>query len=32
VAISGLYSSTLKKAEQAEQVLQEILETVPVPV
>jgi len=32
VAVGGLYSSTLKKAEQAEQIIQEILDTVPVPV
>ncbi len=30
VAVNGLYSSTLKKAEQAEQVIQEIVDTVPV--
>ncbi len=32
VVVSGLYSSTLKKSEQAEQVIQEIVETVAVPV
>ncbi|MEY2413904.1 MAG: MoxR-like ATPase [Acidobacteriaceae bacterium] len=32
VVVNGLYSSTLKKSEQAEQVIQEIVETVPVPV
>ena len=31
VVVNGLYSSTLKKSEQAEQVIQEIVETVPVP-
>ncbi|HEV2117222.1 MAG TPA: MoxR family ATPase [Terriglobales bacterium] len=32
VVVNALYSSTLKKTEQAEQVLKEIVETVPVPV
>ncbi|MDP9160265.1 MAG: MoxR family ATPase [Acidobacteriota bacterium] len=32
VVVNGLYSSTLKKSEQAEQVIQEIVETVPVPI
>ena len=32
VVVNGLYSSTLKKSEQAEQVIQEIVESVPVPV
>ncbi len=32
VVVGGRYSSTLKKSEQAEQVLREIVETVPVPV
>jgi MoxR-like ATPase len=32
VVVNGLYSSTLKKSEQAEQVLQEIVDSVPVPV
>jgi MoxR-like ATPase len=32
VVVSGRYSSTLKKSEQAEQVIQEIVESVPVPV
>ena len=32
VVINALYSSTLKKTEQAEQVLKEIVDTVPVPV
>jgi MoxR-like ATPase len=32
VVMNGLYSSTLKKSEQAEQVIQEILESTPVPV
>jgi MoxR-like ATPase len=32
VVVNGLYSSTLKKSEQAEQVIQEIVETTPVPV
>jgi len=32
VVANGLYSSTLKKSEQAEQVIQEIVESVPVPV
>jgi MoxR-like ATPase len=29
---NGLYSSTLKKSEQTEQVMQEIIESIPVPV
>src|SRR5213594_4769357 len=32
VVVSSLYASTLKKSEQAEQVLREIIENVPVPV
>jgi MoxR-like ATPase len=32
VVVNALYSSTLKKTEQAEQVLMEIVDTVPVPV
>ena len=32
VVVNALYSSILKKSEQAEQVMQEILESVPVPV
>lgn len=32
VVPDGLYASTLKKSEQAEQILQEIVESVPVPV
>jgi MoxR-like ATPase len=32
VVVSSLYSSTLRKSEQAEQVLREIVESVPVPV
>jgi MoxR-like ATPase len=32
VVVNAMYSSTLKKTEQAEQVLKEIVETVPVPV
>jgi len=32
VVIDGTYASTLKKSEQAEQVIQEIVESVPVPV
>ena len=32
VVVNALYSSVLKKSEQAEQVMQEILESVPVPV
>ena len=32
VVVNALYSSTLKKTEQAEQVLREIIESVPVPV
>ncbi len=32
VVVSGSYSSTLKKSDQAEQVMREIAETVPVPV
>jgi MoxR-like ATPase len=31
VVVNGLYSSTLKKSEQAEQVIQEIVEGTPVP-
>ena len=31
VVINALYSSTLKKSEQAEQIMQEIVESVPVP-
>jgi MoxR-like ATPase len=32
VVVSGLYASTLKKSEQADQVLREIVENVAVPV
>src|SRR5450755_4991692 len=32
VAVSGLYASTLKKSEQSDQVLRELIENVPVPV
>jgi len=32
VVVNGLYSSTLKKSEQSEQVIQEIVESTPVPV
>lgn len=32
VVVNARYSSTLKKSEQAEQILQDIVETVPVPV
>jgi MoxR-like ATPase len=32
VVINAIYSSTLKKSEQAEQVMQEIVDSVPVPV
>ena len=32
VVVNGRYSSTLKKSEQAEQVMREIVESVPVPV
>ena len=32
VVVSSLYTSTLRKSEQAEQVLREIIESVPVPV
>jgi MoxR-like ATPase len=32
VVVNGLYSSTLKKSEQAEQVIQEIVDGTPVPV
>ena len=32
IAVSGLHSSTLKKAEQAELVMQEIVDSTPVPV
>jgi MoxR-like ATPase len=32
VVVGGRYSSTLKKSEQAEQILREIVESVPVPV
>ncbi len=31
VVVSGRYSSTLKKLEQAEQILRDVIETVPVP-
>jgi hypothetical protein len=32
VVVNALYSSTLKKTEQAEQVLKEIVDTVAIPV
>jgi MoxR-like ATPase len=32
VVVSGRYSSTLKKSQQAEEILREIVESVPVPV
>ena len=32
VVVNGLYSSTLKKSDQAEQVIQEIVDSTPVPV
>jgi MoxR-like ATPase len=32
VVVNALYSSTLKKSEQAEQVLRDIVQSVPVPV
>ena len=32
LVVSGLYASTLKKSEQSDQVLKEIIESVPVPV
>jgi MoxR-like ATPase len=32
VVLNGTYSSTLKKSEQADQVIREIVESVPVPV
>ena len=32
VVVNGLYSSTVKKSEQAEQAIQEIVQSVPVPV
>jgi MoxR-like ATPase len=32
VVVNALYSSTLKKSEQAEQILRDIVESVPVPV
>ncbi len=32
VVVDGTYASTLKKSEQAEQVIQEIVDSVPVPV
>ncbi|HXM21020.1 MAG TPA: MoxR family ATPase [Terriglobales bacterium] len=32
VVVNGLYSSTLKKSEQAEQIIQEIVDSTPVPV
>jgi MoxR-like ATPase len=32
VVADGVYASTLKRSEQAEQVIQEIVESVPVPV
>jgi len=31
VVVNGLYASTLKKSEQAEQVIQEIVDGTPVP-
>jgi hypothetical protein len=30
--VSGLYASSLKKSEQSDQVLRELIENVPVPV
>jgi MoxR-like ATPase len=32
VVVSGRFSSTLKKSEQSEQILRDIVESVPVPV
>jgi MoxR-like ATPase len=32
VVVSGLYASTLKKSEQSDQALKDIIESVPVPV
>jgi MoxR-like ATPase len=32
VVINGLYASTLKKSEQSDQVLKDIIENVPVPI
>jgi MoxR-like ATPase len=32
VVVNGLYSSTLKKSEQAEQIVREIVDGTPVPV
>jgi hypothetical protein len=32
VVVSGLQSSTVKKAQQADHVLQEILDSIPVPI
>jgi MoxR-like ATPase len=32
VVVSGLYASTLRKSEQSDEVLREIVESVPVPV
>jgi len=32
VVVNGLYSSTLKKSEQAEQVIQEIVDNTPIPI
>jgi hypothetical protein len=32
VAVNGRFSSALKKSEQAEQLIQEIVDNVPVPV
>jgi len=32
VVVNGLYSSTLKKSEQAEQVIQEIVDSTAIPI
>jgi hypothetical protein len=32
VVVSGRYSSTLKRSEQSEQILRDIVDSVPVPV
>jgi MoxR-like ATPase len=32
VVVTGMYASTLKRSEQAEQVMQEIVDSIPVPV
>jgi len=32
IVVNGMYASTLRKSEQADQVLKDIVESVPVPV